>query len=87
MKLLPFNKELRYQLIEKGYHNIEIKRVIEGEYSWLPDEKSLQILKALYNANMVPASSVENINSTTIDAILDNQDIHTFIIVESSELL
>ncbi|MGN6566463.1 MAG: hypothetical protein ACTHJ0_00850 [Flavipsychrobacter sp.] len=86
MKLLPFNKELRYQLMEKGYRNIEIKRVIEGEYSWLPDEKSLQILKALYNADAVSAHSIENINSLTIDALLDNPNIHSFIIVESQEL-
>lgn len=80
MKLLPFNTETRKRLIQRGYKHIEIKYQIEGEFSWLADDKKLQILKAVENADH-PATQTEYINSEKIDALLNNEDINSYIIV------
>jgi len=78
MKLLPFNTEIRQRLIQRGYKHIEIKYQIEGEFSWLADDKKLQILKAVDHAD---TPHTEYINSERIDALLNSKDINSYIIV------
>jgi len=78
MKLLPFNTEIRQRLIQRGYKHIEIKYQIEGEFSWLADDKKLQILKAVDHPD---TPHTEYINSERIDALLNSKDINSYIIV------
>lgn len=83
MKLLPFNKETQQRLMQKGYQQVEIKYVIDAEFSWLSDDKKLQILKAVDSNGAAEPDRLVCINSENIDAILHNEDVNSFIIVNT----
>ncbi|MBS1687513.1 MAG: hypothetical protein JSS96_02220 [Bacteroidetes bacterium] len=83
MKLLPFNSETRKRLMQKGYQHIEIKYMIDAEFSWLADDKKLQILKAVDSNDTAQPDKLEYINSESIDALLHNEAVNSFIIVNA----
>jgi|GEM_PF-1648984 len=88
MKLLPFNKEMRLRLIQRGDRLIEIKEEISGEFSWLSDDKKLQILKAVENnaqVNRALPGKLEYISSERIDHLLSDKSINSYIIVNSMD--